>query len=267
LSPFFAPQRLERSDGGLIVTFAPPGNEPVSVPPLTFVAVNWAFPLYDVPLTAPSRVPFHDTERSAVVVVAALVTQLSGLVENDPVTFPLVIDTLPSLGLHPERVALTTEASLPPPMLVSGGEKDTFANMVHVSDPGASPANFASGAPTSARPAWGCTRRDLAEAGVAASAETPTITDITTVANAKRPNDNPARWRAFTGSAIFTLPFRPALSGVRPTSRMGTTRWEAGASAESLTRVRTLDTVNFDDVHRGLFSALDTQGCLHVSRV
>ena len=127
------------------------------------LGVKRALPAYVLPDTVPVKAPFHLIVRLADAVVAEPVTQLKGLVENDPVALALVMVTAPSVVVHAESEALTADGFVPPPVCVRGGENDTVADTEQVTEPRAAPENLG---------AFGA----LAEAGA-----TSTIKPITTI--------------------------------------------------------------------------------------
>ena len=65
-----------------------------------------------------------------------IVTQLMGLLANDPLILACEILTTLSLELHPERLPENDEGPVPPPVGVSGGESFTLAITEHVTEPG-----------------------------------------------------------------------------------------------------------------------------------
>jgi hypothetical protein len=138
--PFLAPQRVARLAGAVTLVVAPPENDPVVLPPTTVVAVNVAFPAYVVPPTLPLTLPFHAMVSDADAPVVDMVTQLRGLLANEPVTLPTVMVTALLPGVHPDSLPFTADGVVPPPDVVSGGENDTLADREHVTEPGAAPA-------------------------------------------------------------------------------------------------------------------------------
>jgi hypothetical protein len=90
----------------------------------------------------PSTVPFHTTLSVGDAPVVVFDRQLRGLLENEPVTVPLVMVTALSLGVQPDSAPFTADGLVPPPEWVSAGEKDTLADREQLTEPGAAPANF-----------------------------------------------------------------------------------------------------------------------------
>ena len=131
------------ADGGLSETLAEPGKEPEAVSPTDVVVAKVAVPEYTGEPGWTLRVPFtwplHATVRSAATPVKVS-WQLSGLLGYEPVTVPDEIVTAPVVALQPETLpAEIVDLALPPPDVVSGGEKATSMLRVHLTWPGAAP--------------------------------------------------------------------------------------------------------------------------------
>jgi hypothetical protein len=88
------------------------------------------------------RLPFHVIVNVADAPVADFVTQLRGLVANDPFILPFSIVTVLSVVLQPDRLPFTVDSLVPPPEFVSAGENDTLADTEQVTEPGAVPENL-----------------------------------------------------------------------------------------------------------------------------
>jgi hypothetical protein len=112
----------------------------MSLSPVTVLAVKEAFPAYVVPSRKPLRLPFHATLSDADAPVVVFVTQLRGLLANEPVTFPVVMVTSLLLDVQPDNQPFTVEGLVPPPASVSAGENDTLADREQLTEPGANPA-------------------------------------------------------------------------------------------------------------------------------
>jgi hypothetical protein len=84
--------------------------------------------------------PFHTTPSDADAPVVELVTQLRGLLANEPVTFPSVMVTALLLGVQPDNVPFAVDGLVPPPESVSAGENDTLADREQLTESGAAPA-------------------------------------------------------------------------------------------------------------------------------
>ncbi len=148
LMPFLAWHKVARFEGASRPTSALPENDPVALVPLTVVAVKVAFPAYVVPSTKPLTLPFHTTLSDADAPVVELVTQLRGLLANEPVTFPTVMVTSLLLGVQPDNVPFTVDGLVPPPESVTAGENDTLADREQLTEspkPGAAPVYLGSG--------------------------------------------------------------------------------------------------------------------------
>jgi hypothetical protein len=112
----------------------------MSLFPVTVLGVKEAFPAYVVPSRKPLTLPFHATLSDAAAPVVVLVTQLRGLLANEPVTFPAVMVTSLLLDVQPDNQPFTVEGLVPPPASVSAGENGTLADREQLTEPGAAPA-------------------------------------------------------------------------------------------------------------------------------
>src|SRR5664280_2359215 len=90
----------------------------------------------------PLTLPFHATLSEADAPVVDIVTQLRGLAVNDPVTVPFVMLTAEFVDEQPDNLPVTAEGPVPPPVLVSDGEKETLADSAQLTKPGAAPENL-----------------------------------------------------------------------------------------------------------------------------
>ena len=112
----------------------------MSLVPVTVLGVKEAFPAYVVPSRKPLTLPFHATLSDAHAPVGALVTQLRGLLANEPVTFPAVMVTSLLLDVQLDNVPFTVDGPVSPPESVSAGENETLADREQLTEPGAGPA-------------------------------------------------------------------------------------------------------------------------------